>query len=333
MPIKLFFDLIQRSNVGMRETIRAVSACFISDRKFQRRFLHLEFIQDKSSSNLAESIKKVAEMYNIGSFELACDGASTNHSAADKLDLRQHTCWSHSTHNIISAAYTSMGTKYAAFKRFTTVFERLLTKASRKHINSKLMNVEGYVKIPQLVATRWLSRYECIKSVLRNWDIINQNRNLLGLTQSEWNTFDNKALFEDMFEITGLGATCLLRFEVQKFTTAHKVIPTLVKWHQKLYTFRLYSKKTELGRLLAEEMSESIDTYTFGKEGRLIRPRINATAIIQASLAPETVYLQKQRKKINEIPSPELIKINEEIETRFKKINSMVMPQLKSAFT
>ena len=327
-----------RSAVGNRETIRAISACYVKNGKFYRRFLHCQYILDKNAVCLAESIKDCADLFGIDAYELCADGASVNLAAAQRLSIRQHTCMSHTVHNIVSNSFASLANRCDEFGIFMKTVEHFLTKASRKSLNSKLMNEEGFIKIPTFVATRWLSRNDCFKSIVRNWNILEEHKHMLGLSQAEWNIFNNLELFEDLLELTNVASRCLLRFEVQKITTSQTVVPTLIKWHHQLSIFKLSKNRSNLAQLLAIELEETIDTYTFGTVGRNIRPRINDTTIIQSALSPETNFLRNLRKKLPSMADLDgglqaLEKANNEIEKRFNRFENMILPALKSSYS
>ena len=320
----------------MNECIRAITACFVLNGKYERRFLHLEYVQGKDSESIADSIAKVAEMYGIQDYQIAADGASVNLAAARRLNLVQHTCWTHTIHNIIKAAFAMMD-KYAGFKQFWKIFEKFLEKSSRRHVNSILANEDNFIKIPTFSKTRWLSRRDCLQSVVKNWEIIQENKNLIGLNDAQWKIFNNFQLFNDLLELVDIASRCLLKFECQKNTTSQFVLPTLSKWIFKMLVFKMDQNRSNLGRLLAEEIIQKIDLYTFGQKNSSIEARIRSTHIIQAAFNPDTHYLAKLNTKIsfridaiggsNEVQSA-----NEDIEFRFNRLFDKIWPTLKSAY-
>ena len=326
-----------RSATGMNESIRAITACFIQNGSFVRRFLHLEYVQGKDSESIAQSIAKVAAMYEIENYEITADGASVNLKAAKKLNVVQGTCWTHTVHNVTKSGFNETLEKYPAFKQFWSTFEKFLEKSSRRHINSILADVENYVKIPTYCKTRWLSRRDCLASVVKNWSIIQENKNIIGLSEAQWKIFDNFQLFNDLLDIVDVAAKCLLKLEQQKITTSQYILPTISKWIFKMAIFKMDAKKTNLGRLLAAEIITKIDLYTFGKTGSPIEPRIRPNQIIQAAMNPDTHFLAKLNMKISSKidaigGADEIKSANADIELRYSRIYEKLWPALKSAY-
>ena len=326
-----------RSKYGMNEAIRAISACFVQNNVLVRRFVHLEYVEDKDSQSVAESIRKVAQEYGVNDYQIAADGASTKLSAARILKLIQHTCWSHTVHNIVEAAFKVTKEKYTGFKRFYQIFEKVINKAARRHLNAKLSKIEGFIKIPTLSCTRWLSRKDCFNSIIRNWQILENNKSNIGLNDDEWKHFDNLKLFEDIYELIDVATSCLLKFEIQQQTSSHTVIPTVTKWIYKLLAFTMDENHSQLGRLLAQELINQIDLYCFGRVGSQVKPRIHSTHVVQAALHPETHLLHKIKSKISTdtvaIGGGEQIQsANNSIDLRFHRIYDRVWIHLKDSY-
>ena len=325
-----------RSSTGMGECIRAVTACFVKNGKYQRRFLHLEYNEGKDSQSIADTIKKVAEMYGIENYQIAADGASVNLSAANKLKVIQNICWSHSVHNIVKATFEAMH-QYPGFKKFWSIFEKFLEKSSRRHINSVLAGEDNFVKIPTHSKTRWLSRRDCLAAVVKNWEIIQKKKTVLGLKDDEWNIFNDLDLFKDLLSLVETSTQCLLKFEKQQVTSSQTVLPTLTKWLFKMELFRMDAQKTNFGRLLAEEIIKKIDLYTFGQAGSKIKPRLTATHVIQAAMYPDNFFLAKLKSKMTSKVEAiggdsQIDSANEAIEQRYNRIYDRLWPDLKSAY-
>ena len=245
--------------------MRAVTACFVKNREFVRRFLHIEYVSEKDAASVTDTLLKVADMYNIEDFELSADGASTNRSVARNFKKFNHTCWSHTVHNIVQYAFKAMETNYQGFKQFYSIFVKFVEKISRRHLNSIFSKESGYVKIPSLSKTRWLSRRNCINAIIKNWEILKQNKSKLGLTDAEYQIFDNLQLFKDLQKLVNDATCSLLIFEIQKKTTMHLVLKTMDKWIRTNLKFNLNTSNTKFGRCLALEINKAIDIYVFGR--------------------------------------------------------------------
>ena len=326
-----------RSSTGMNESIRAITACFVQNGCFVRRFLHLEYVQGKDSESIAQSIAKVANMFDIGSYQIAADGASVNLKAARLLNLIQSTCWTHTTHIATHSSFVETMEKYPGFKQFWNTFEKFLEKSSRRHVNSILANEEHFVKIPTFCKTRWLSRRDCLVAVVKNWSIIQENKKLIGLTDAQWKIFDDFQLFNDLLYIVEVASKCLLKLEQQKNTTSQFILPTISKWVFKMAIFKLDPNKSNFGRLLAAEVINKIDLYTFGKKDSPIQPRIRPNQIIQAAMNPDTHFLAKLNTKISSRidaigGADEIKSANDDIELRYSRIYEKLWPALKSAY-
>ena len=329
--------LIHDDSTSSYGTLRAVTATFVWNRAFQRRLLHVEYVKQKDAKSIADTLLQVAEMYGISDFEIAADGASTNRAVAKKFKKVNHTCWSHTVHLIVQNAFAVMESVYPGFKKFYSIFVKFLEKVSRKHLNSALSTEDGFVKIPSLAKTRWLSRRNCLNAIVKNWTILHENKAKLGLSNEEFKIFDNLPLFEDLKYVVNVAASILLRFEVQKTTTAHLVIPLVDKWIRKNLVFKLTKAQTQLGRHLAEEINKSIDVYLFGR-GQ-IDPRIRKTHIVQAVLNPFTCLLKElklplDQQNMENIP-PELSnfdEINESLQMRYARIEKDIMPSIEAAY-
>ena len=326
-----------RSSTGNNEAIRAITACFVKNNMLVRRFLHLEYVEDKDGKSVAESIKKIADEYGVTDYQIAADGASVNLAAANLLRLVQHTCWSHTTHLIAENALKSMRQNFPAFDLFYKSLEKLINKCARRHINAKLSKEEGFIKIPTLSTTRWLSRRDCLNAIIRNWTILQNHKSIIGLSDTEWKHFDNLKLFEELFELIDTATMCLLKFEVQQQTSSHTVIPTISKWIYKLLQFTMNGDKSNLGRLLAKEFVDQIDHYCFGKVGSTVKPRLHKTHIVQSLLNPESHLLNKIKSKISSTTDAiggekEILEANESIDLRFSRIFDRAWPHLKETY-
>ena len=325
-----------RSSTGMGECIRAVTACFVKNGKYQRRFLHLEYNEGKDSQSIADTIKTVTEVYGIEHYQIAADGARVNLAAADKLKVIQSICWSHNTHNIVHAAFEAMN-QYPGFKKFWSNFEKFLEKSSRRHINSILAGEENFVKIPIHCRTRWLSRRDCLAAVVKNWEIIQTKKSILGLNEDQWNIFNDLDLLKDLLSLVETSTKCLLKFEKQQVTSSQTVLPTLTKWLFKMELFKMDAEKTNFGRLLAAEIIKKIDLYTFGEAGSRIRPRLTATHVIQAAMYPDNYFLAKLKSKMTSNikaigGTSQIDSANEAIEQRYNRINDRLWPDVKAAY-
>ena len=330
--------LIHDDSTSSYGTLRAVTATFVKNRQFQRRFLHLEYVQAKDAKSITDTLLEVAEMYDIEDFEITADGASTNRRVAKNFNKLNHTCWSHTVHLIVQLAFACMESTYPGFKKFWKIFTKFVEKFSRKHLNSVFSEEDGFVKIPSLAKTRWLSRRNCLNAIVKNWEILMEHQTKLGLTPEELAIFDNLPLLEDLKYLVNVSAKTLLRYEVQKATTSHLVLPVLDKWIRKNLQFQITEAKTQLGRHLATEINKSIDIYLFGK-GQ-IDGRIRPVHVVQSVLSPIAFLLKELRLplqfKNSENVSPEFSnfdEINESLNLRYKKIDKEIMPSLEAAYT
>ena len=330
--------LIHDDSTSSYGTLRAVTATFVKNRKFQRRFLHLEYVQAKDAKSITDTLLEVAEMYDIEDFEITADGASTNRRVAKNFNKLNHTCWSHTVHLIVQLAFACMESNYPGFKKFYQIFTKFVEKFSRKHLNSVFSEEDGFVKIPSLAKTRWLSRRNCLNAIVKNWEILMEHQTKLGLTSDEFAIFNNLPLFEDLKYLVNVSAKTLLRYEVQKATTSHLVLPVLDKWIRKNLQFKITEAKSQLGRHLATEINKSIDIYLFGK-GQ-IDGRIRPVHVVQSVLSPIAFLLKELRLplqlKDSENVPPEFSnfdEINETLNMRYKKIDKEIMPTLEAAYT
>ena len=330
--------LIHDDSTSSYGTLRAVTATFVKNRQFQRRFLHLEYVQAKDAKSITDTLLEVAEMYDIEDFEITADGASTNRRVAKNFNKLNHTCWSHTVHLIVQRAFVCMEATYPGFKKFYNIFTKFVEKFSRKHLNSVFSEEDGFVKIPSLAKTRWLSRRNCLNAIVKNWEILMEHQTKLGLTSDELAIFNNLPLLEDLKYLVNVSAKTLLRYEVQKATTSHLVLPVLDKWIRKNLQFKLTEAKTQLGRHLATEINKSIDIYLFGKDQ--IDGRIRPVHVVQSVLSPIAFLLKELRlplhiKNSENVP-PEFSnfdEINESLNMRYKKIEKEIMPSLEAAYT
>ena len=330
--------LIHDDSSSSYGTLRAVTATFVKNRKFQRRFLHMEYVQDKDAKSITDTLLEVAEKYDIQDFEIAADGASTNRRVAKNFNKLNHTCWSHTVHLIVQLSFTCMESTYPGFKKFYQIFTKFVEKFSRKHLNSTFSEENGFVKIPSLAKTRWLSRRNCLNAIVKNWEILMEHKSKLGLTPDEFEIFNNLPLFEDLKYLVNVAAKTLLRFEIQKATTSHLVLPVLDKWIRKNLKFKITEAKTQLGRHLVTEINKSIDIYLFGK-GQIDR-RIRPVHVVQSVLSPIAFMLKELRlplqiKNSENIPTElsNFDEINESLNMRYKKIENEIMPSLEAAYT
>ena len=330
--------LIHDDSTSSYGTLRAVTATFVKNKKFERRFLHVEYVQAKDAKSITDTLLDVAEMYEIQDFEITADGASTNRRVAKNFNKLNHTCWAHTVNLIVQSAFAHMESTYPGFKKFYQIFTKFLEKFSRKHLNSVFSEEDGFVKIPSLAKTRWLSRRNCLNAIVKNWKTLMENQSKLGLTPEELKIFNNLPLFEDLKYLVNISSKILLRFEIQKATTSHLVLPVLDKWIRKNLQFKITEARTQLGRILATEINKSIDIYLFGK-GQ-IDGRIRPVHVVQSVLSP-IAFLLKELELPFEAKDPENVpeefsnfdEINESLKMRYKKIEKEIMPSLEAAYT
>ena len=282
------------TNEGLRETLRAISITFIKHNRYHRRFLSVEKVHSKTSESIAASISKSMEFYGISNYFIASDGASANNAAAHRLGLENQICMTHTVHRLSQRAFDTAEVKVIGFKALMTTLRKILNKASRKHINPKLCDVEGFVKIPTLVDTRWLSLFNCVNSLLKNHEIIISHRSLFGFTDSEFSIFCQKALLSDLRDLLQLSKTALLKLETQKSPTIHLVIPVFHCFFVECIKFTCNIEKTNIGRQLAYHLKNQIQIYIFGDKN--IAPRLTIHQIIQTGLDPDSNLFNKYYK-------------------------------------
>ena len=322
---------------GLNETLRAISVTFIKNGRFERRFLHIEKIDSKTGKSIAETIRKVMELYGVTDYYIASDGASANHVAARLLGLQNETCMTHTLNRVSESCFDLGESKVIGFKEFMTIVRKILNKASRKHINAKFCDIDDFVKIPSICDTRWLSLFNCIDSLLKNHEIILANRSIFGLSQKEFEVFEKKELLIDLRDLLQFSKTALLKLEVQKKATIFKVLPVFHNFQVNCIKMTCDIARTNIGRQLAFIMKNKINTYIFGDE--TISPRLTTHHIIQTGLNIESNMFNRFNKPLElqydglsftgSVPKADL---QDEISSNLRSFRSSLYPSLKEIF-
>lgn len=279
---------------GMNECYRAISITFIKNNRFQRRFLNIEKADSKTGISIAASISKTMESYGITNYYIASDGASSNNVAARQLGLENNICQTHTIHLIGQRGFSKAELQIVGFKTVMITLKKILNKSSRKHVNSKLCDVEGYIKIPSLVDTRWLSLFNCFQALLKNHDIIMSNRSIFGFSETEFDIFSQKDLLTDIRDILQFLKTALLKLETQCKPTVHLVLPVYHTFFVECVKFSCNIEKTNIGRQLAYLIKEQINTYVFGTNS--IAQRHSLHHIIQTGLDVDSNLFNKYNR-------------------------------------
>ena len=159
---------------GNCENMRTFTCTWIGqDGCINRRYLKSISAVEKDSEAIKTSILDVAKEFNIEErYIFLSDAARVNLAVADQLDIDLVICGSHTIHNAFKNGLLAMIAEDEAFKRFFGDIKSLLAKVSRKHLNHRMMNQEGWRKMNSYVETRWCSFIDCLFTIDHNWDYL-----------------------------------------------------------------------------------------------------------------------------------------------------------------
>ena len=159
---------------GNCENLRTFTCTWIGqDGCIQRRYLRSSSAVNKDAPAIKKSVLEVAKEFNIDKkYIFLTDAARVNLAVAEQLDIDLVICGSHTMHNACNKGIMAMINEEEAFKKFFGDIKQLLGKVSRKHLNHRMMNQEGWRKMNSYVETRWCSLIDCLFTIHHNWDYL-----------------------------------------------------------------------------------------------------------------------------------------------------------------
>ena len=263
---------------GNCENMRTYTCTWIGkDGLIHRRYLKSISATQKDTQAIKTSILDVAKEFNIDEkYIFLTDAARVNLSVADQLDIDLVICGSHTFHNAFNNGLLAMVKEEEAFKKFFGDIKQLLGKVSRKHLNHRMMNQEGWRKMNSYVETRWCSLIDCLYTIHHNWDyLIGQSFALI----------DNhsRAFLEEFYQMVLPFKHATISMEATKQTSGHIVA---MQMNALLIFYINYavepSKPTELKRLASHFVTQ-LEKYMDGVVHPFRQKRICEVRLLQTA--------------------------------------------------
>ena len=278
---------------GTKENMRAIIVSWINeDKGVQRRFIKVSPEADKSSDSLKKTIEDVVAEYGIpDDYILLSDAAAANMKLSSGTDRLHPTCGDHMNHNAFENGLKQNSKKDMDFRDFYDAIQKTLEKGSRKHINQKMLEQDGWHKLKGTVNTRWASLIDACESLLHNWDILEAHPDLK--KSALFRKKNGKQVYQksDMNEFVAMISPfrkSIKMLEGYKQSSGHLMAMELQNLLVFYVNYNAVVENPQMLRNLAQEFVIQIEHYfdglqtANGKQQKM--KRIDETRVIQTAL-------------------------------------------------
>ena len=126
---------------------------------------------------ICDEVKQQFEMAKYNNYSLNTDGASSNRKLAELDGNRQlNLCGPHGLNNTADCGIKQHSKDDAEFKIFNDHIKNFSSKASRRKYNQRFASNEKWVKLKSLADTRWDSMCIVLEAIIKNYDILVENK-------------------------------------------------------------------------------------------------------------------------------------------------------------
>ena len=280
---------------GNNENMRTFSCVWIDKEGIvNRRYLKSIAATEKDANSIKASILKVINEFHIAEkYIFLTDAASTNMAVASQMDVDIAVCGPHTLHNTFRNALKELAAEEEAFRSFFGNIKTVLSKASRKHLNHRMLSEPNWKKMKSYVETRWCSLIDCLDSILHNWNFL-EGQSIALVDQN------SRPLVEEFFQMVLPLKHSIKRMESTKRTTGHLVALEL---NQLLILYINYSNdptKPHLLQKLALHLVIQIEKYMDGVHNPRRVKRICSIRLLQTALYLPSRYLECFNVKVND---------------------------------
>ena len=285
-------------NNGNRENFRTFNATWVNpDGQLCSRYLTSWEELNKKAEDLKKSLDEVKqqfEMAKYNNYSLNTDGASSNRKLAELDDNRQlNLCGPHGLNNTADCGIKQHSKDDAEFKIFNDHIKNFSSKASRRKYNQRFASTEKWVKLKSLADTRWDSMCIVLEAIIKNYDILVENK-------IDHPLFQNypKQFLEEYFNLIVPMRNANVQMQMTTKTSGHLVA---LNYHNLLVHFLNYSStsaKPPTLKLLAKTMAKEVmdrmdDTVRYTNKPQ----RVTLDRLLQAAFYPGSCFLEVFKTK------------------------------------
>ena len=302
---------------GNNENMRTFSCVWIGqDGIVNRRYLKSIAATDKSAVAMKETIVKIADEFHIDNkYIFLTDALETNFAIASQLNVEIAVCGPHTLHNAFKNALAILASEEEAFKLFFGDIKKILSKASRKHLNHRMLSEPGWKKMKSYVETRWCSLIDCLDSIIHNWNFLEGQA--ISLVDS-----NSRALVEEFYQMTLPFKHSIKIMETTKQTTGHLVAMELNQLLIFYINYSCESSKPQILQQLASQFVFQIECYMDGVQYPHRHKRICNIRLLQTAFYLPAGYLDCFNVTVND--KSKQMSIQNRFERLRKELNELL---------
>ena len=269
---------------GNNENLRTFSLVWVTnDGIINKRYLKSIAATEKDTNALKTSIQKIVDEFNIDKkYVFLTDAASVNIAAANQLDVEIAVCGPHTLHNTFRNALKELAAEEQAFKNFFGDIKKILSKASRKHLNHLMISEPGWRKMKSYVETRWCSLVDCLDSLLHNWEYL-QGHALVDQ--------HSRLLVEEFYQMVIPFKISIKAMETTKTTSGHLVAMELNHLYIYYINYANDTSKPSMLQALASQFVIQLEKYMDGVHNPHRLKRICPIRLLQTAFYLPSGYL------------------------------------------
>ena len=269
---------------GNNENLRTFAAIWIDQEGcINRRYLKSTAATEKDANAIKNSVLQILREFHIDErYVFLTDAASVNISVASQLNADLAICGPHTLHNTVRNGLKEQAAEDEVFRNFFGEIKTTLSKASRKHLNHRMLSEPGWIKMQSYVETRWCSLVDCLNGIVHNWDYLQGQA--VPLIQN-----NSRQLVEEFYQMMLPFKYSIKAMESTKRTSGHLVA---IELNQLLIYYINYSNdktKPTLLQNLAKQFVNQIEYYMDGTPQR--RKRICSIRLLQSAFYLPSGYL------------------------------------------
>ena len=294
---------------GNNENLRTFAAIWIDKEGFvNRRYLKSTAATEKDANAIKKSILEILHEFQINEkYVFLTDAASVNISVASQLNAEIVICGPHTLHNTFRNALKEMAAEDETFRRFFGEIKTTLSKASRRHLNHRMLSEPGWKKMQSYVETRWCSLVDCLNGIVHNWDFLQGQ----AITLVEENS---RQLVEEFHEMVLPFKFAIKEMESTKRTSGHLVAIELNRLLVFYVNYANDKTKPALLQKMASQFVIQLEYYMDGVHQR--RKRICSIRLVQSAFYLPSGYLECFNVEVDD-------KIKQtSIKTRFERLHT-----------
>ena len=271
---------------GNNENLRTFSIVWIDKEGFvNKRYLKSIAAVEKDAAAIKSSILKLIDEFHIKEkFVFLTDAASTNIAVASQLNADFAVCGPHTMHNTFRNALKELAAEETAFRTFFGNIKTVLSKASRKHLNHRMLSEPGWKKMTSYVETRWCSLIDCLASLIHNWTYLEGQQ--IALVQS-----NSRQLIEEFYQMTLPFKYSIKEMESTRRTSGHLVAMELNQLLVYYINYTCDQSKPTMLQSLASHFVHQLESYMDGVQNPRKIKRICSIRLIQTAFYLPSGYL------------------------------------------